>query len=215
MIGQAITFVNGIIFGLSLAASPGAMNAIIAEQSVLGGWGTGFKAGLGAMTADLCFLVLTFFGLTAIVNKSIIIHGSLLGVGGLLMIYFAIDAVKNANMVLLKDDESEVSEKGFTKAFALAITNPYQIIWWLTIGIALLEPGEIEVIGYSIETGSYLILVGLFSGVLMWIISFPMMLKLAKDKINRLEYIIAYLSAVVLAGFAVIFLYNSAMELFF
>ncbi|MFC6730652.1 LysE family translocator, partial [Natronoarchaeum mannanilyticum] len=43
----ALSAAVGAVFGLVLAAPPGPMNAIIAEESVLRGWPAGFRAGLG------------------------------------------------------------------------------------------------------------------------------------------------------------------------
>ncbi len=212
MIELTFTLFGGILLGLSLAAPPGPMNAVIAEQSVLGGWGAGFRAGLGAMVADLCFLFLSLLGFTAIVSESKMIHGALLGLGGGLMIYFAYGAVKNARKVLVNNEVKD-NKKGFRKAFVLAITNPYQIIWWLSAGIALLKPGKIEVIGYSIDTGSYLIITGLFLGIMIWILFFPLSLKMAKNKFEELEYVIAYISSVILFLFGITFLYDSLTKL--
>jgi len=57
-----ISFLAGMVFGLALAAPPGPMNAIIAEESVVRGWSAGFKAGLGAMLADVVFFLLALAG---------------------------------------------------------------------------------------------------------------------------------------------------------
>ncbi|PTD93467.1 lysine transporter LysE [archaeon SCG-AAA382B04] len=213
MLNTLTTLLGGLLLGLSLAAPPGPMNAIIAEQSVLGGWKSGFKAGLGAMTADFCFLVFSLIGLTTIVTESNTIHGILLGIGGFLMLYFAYESIKNANKALIGEEVGK-KDKGFQKTFVLAITNPYQIIWWLSAGIALLKPGSVGTIGYQINTGTPLIVFGLFLGILIWIVSFPLALKLAKQKFQKLEYIIAYASAIILLLFSLIFFYNSLSNLF-
>ena len=65
MPGTGSTLVAGAVFGLALAAPPGPMNAVIAEESVLRGWLAGFTAGLGAMTADFVFLLLSLAGVVA------------------------------------------------------------------------------------------------------------------------------------------------------
>ncbi|PSQ07608.1 lysine transporter LysE, partial [Halobacteriales archaeon QS_6_71_20] len=61
----AVSLAAGVVFGLALAAPPGPMNAVIAEESVLRGWRAGFRAGLGAATADAVFLVLSLVGVVA------------------------------------------------------------------------------------------------------------------------------------------------------
>src|SRR2546430_2876290 len=46
----------GAGIGLSLAAPPGPVNAIIASQTVTRSWRAGFLVGMGATTADTVFL---------------------------------------------------------------------------------------------------------------------------------------------------------------
>ena len=90
------TFAAGVVFGLALAAPPGPMNAVIAEESVLRGWGSGFKAGLGAMTADIVFLALALAGAVAVVERAPTLRNAMVAVGGLLMLYFAYGAARGA-----------------------------------------------------------------------------------------------------------------------
>ena len=57
------TLAVGAVFGLALAAPPGPMNAVIAEESVVRGWFAGVRAGLGAAIADVLFFALAYLGL--------------------------------------------------------------------------------------------------------------------------------------------------------
>ncbi|MFB6193836.1 MAG: LysE family transporter, partial [Halobaculum sp.] len=160
------------------------MNAIIAEESVLRGWGAGFRAGLGAALADVTFFVLAALGVVGFVGRFPTVRGVMVGVGGLLMLYFAYGAAREAGVIARlrgrtadttflgaadggADDESSgadvrpgldgpdhadrsaesdgdeppesdggtgerIGGTGFRKAFVLALTNPYQILFWLT-----------------------------------------------------------------------------------
>ena len=90
------TLAAGVVFGLALAAPPGPMNAIIAEESVLRGWTAGFKAGLGAMTADGIFFVMALAGVVAFVQRLPRVRNAMFLVGGVLMLYFAYGAVRGA-----------------------------------------------------------------------------------------------------------------------
>ena len=62
-----VSVLAGAVFGLALAAPPGPMNAVIAEESVVHGWSAGFRAGLGAMSADAVFFVLALLGVVTFV----------------------------------------------------------------------------------------------------------------------------------------------------
>lgn len=89
MLSIVVTLLVGSIFGLALAAPPGPMNAIIAEESVIHGWLAGFKAGLGAMSADAIFFVLAALGVVTFLQGSPTLHAVMMGVGGVLLLYFA------------------------------------------------------------------------------------------------------------------------------
>lgn len=212
----------GMLFGLALAAPPGPMNAIIAEESVLRGWFAGFKAGFGALTADFCFFLLALIGAVTIIDAIPRLRAAMVGIGGLLMLYFAYDAVRETAFVT---QETVGTGKGFWKALVLALTNPYQIVFWLTVGIGLLRPGTVDVFAHVpvvndtltgllvITTGSPAILIGLFLGILCWIVLFPASLVFAGQRIDRFAPTVAYLSAVVLVAFGAWFLTDAATTL--
>jgi threonine/homoserine/homoserine lactone efflux protein len=206
------TLFAGILFGLALAAPPGPMNAVIAEESVLRGWRAGFKAGLGAMSADLVFLALALAGAVTVVQRAPTLQNAMFLVGGTLMLYFAYGAVKGARESFRAAATPE--SRGFSKAFLLSLTNPYQILFWLTAGIGLLTPGRLDVLSYAsdalagvvvVETGSRALIVGLFGGIVVWIVGFPAALNAAERRMEALAPVVAYGSAVVLAGFGLYF----------
>ncbi|MFT4923233.1 MAG: threonine/homoserine/homoserine lactone efflux protein [Haloarculaceae archaeon] len=219
------TFGAGVVFGLALAAPPGPMNAIIAEESVLRGWLAGFKAGLGAMSADMCFLGLSLAGAVAIVEDLPTLRAVMVGVGGLLMLYFAYDAASDARATLAPETDATVESKGFRKAFVLALTNPYQILFWLTVGVGLLQDGTHDLLAETpylgdllagalvVQTGSIALLVGLFGGILVWIVGFPAALVAAGRRVDRLAPVVAVVSALVLGGFGVAFLLDATATL--
>ncbi|UPV99387.1 LysE family transporter [Halorussus gelatinilyticus] len=223
MFDVVVSALAGVALGLSLAAPPGPMNAIIAEESVLRGWGSGFRAGLGAMSADACFFVLALLGVVTVVRDVPVVQRALFGFGGLLMLYFAYGTATDANEAFGGDagngaDDSTASgegietatdgppegedSKGFRKAFVLALTNPYQILWWLTAGVGLLDPGTFALDwlgGLTVSTGSPVIVVGFFAGIALWISGFPAALVTVGRRVDAFAPVVAYLSAVVLA----------------
>ncbi len=261
-VAPLVTGAAGVVFGLALAAPPGPMNAVIAEESVLRGWRSGFLAGLGAMVADLCFLVLALLGAVTAVERVPPLRAGMVGVGGLLMLYFAYGAVTDAADGAFHDADGDdagddpddddadtdgprradaddttapndgptvaaaptpdtTESRGFRKAFALAITNPYQIVFWLTVGVGLLRPGRIDVLGQTpyvgdalagvlvVETGNPALLVGLFGGIVVWITGFPAALVGVGRRVDRFAPAVAYASGAVLVGFGVVFLVDA------
>ncbi len=219
MLSVLTTLLVGTLFGLVLAAPPGPMNAIIAEESVLRGWVAGFKAGLGAMSADVLFFVLTLLGVATLVDALDVVRGILYLAGGVLMLYFALGAVRDARAAQSFTGDVTHESTGFRKAFALSLTNPYQIGFWITIGVGLLTPGRLDVLEHVpvvgeglagvvvVETGSPALLGGFFAGIGLWIVAFPGGLVRIGRRVDAFAPVVAGLSGVVLAGFGVVFLW--------
>mgnify|MGYP000058940228 FL=1 len=218
----------GVVFGLALAAPPGPMNAVIAEESVTNGWLAGARTGLGAMTADAIFLVGSLFGVVAFVERFPTVRAGMVGVGGGLMLYFAygaaMDAVGDVEPVP-SDGAAAHAATGFRKAFVLALTNPYQILFWLTIGVGLLESGDLDVLSHTpyvgtdlagllvVRTGSPALIVGFFVGIALWITGFPAAIRAAQRRVAAFAPVVAGGSALVLAGFGVVFLVDAVRTL--
>ena len=209
---MSLALVIGIALGLSLAAPPGPMNAIIAAETVERGWAAGVLAGLGAMASDICFFLLAAIGAVTIVAAVPSIRAGMLVVGGLLMLWFALDAMRPT------ETEQRVASigrtRGFRRAFVLGLTNPYQILWWVAVGIAFLDPNPVMV-GGSLPgirpiavTGGPDLVGGLFLGIGVWIVSFPTILRHSEDRIRGLGRTVGILSGVVLMGFGVVFLWS-------
>ncbi|MFB6080432.1 MAG: LysE family transporter [Haloferacaceae archaeon] len=233
-----VSLLAGVVFGLALAAPPGPMNAVIAEESVLRGWGAGVRAGLGAMSADAVFFVLSWLGVAAVVQRAPTVRAIMVLVGGALMWYFAYGAARNALTAggsfaaspstadplpePAPDGDSALADsRGFRRALALALTNPYQILFWLTVGVKLLAPGRIDVLAHApyvgarlagalvVTTGSPALLLGLFGGIAVWVTGFPAALVAAGRRVDAFAPLVAGASALVLAGFGTLFLVDA------
>jgi len=242
VVATAATLAVGAVFGLALAAPPGPMNAVIAEESVLRGWLAGFTAGLGAMSADFLFFLLSLAGVAAVLRDAPTVRAVMVGLGGLIMLYFASGAVREALSARAAEDdaadgenasgfiESESVEglpdgRGFRKAFVLALTNPYQILFWVTVGVGLLEPGTVDVFSHLpggggglagtllVRTGSATLLAGLFGGIGVWIVGFPALLVGVGRRVDAFAPAVAAVSALVLAGFGATFCWTAATML--
>ena len=219
------TALAGVIFGFALAAPPGPMNAIIAEESVTRSWSAGFSAGLGAMLADVLFFALTVAGAVAVIDRYPAVRPVLYLAGGLLMLYFAADIVQDLRNGTSFTDAGQTNATGFRKTFVLSLTNPYQIGFWLTVGVGLLQPGTLDVfthipaIGAGLEnvlvvqTGSPLLLAGFFAGIAVWIVVYPAALVAVGHRIDAFAPAITLLSGVVLVGFGMVFLTIGVLSL--
>jgi len=180
----------GAGIGLSLAAPPGPVNAIIASQTVTRSWRAGFLVGVGATTADTIFLAVSVAAHSAIASvQGWIPFIALLGAG--VMAYFAwntVRALRRAATVIESNPEEHA--KSYATGFSVNITSPYPILWWLTAGLVLIDQ-----LGPAV-------LVGFFSGLLLWISLFPLALREAQRRIARTYQAVLLLSIVCLAAFA-------------
>jgi threonine/homoserine/homoserine lactone efflux protein len=210
--GVLLSALVGVLLGLSLAAPPGPMNAVIAGETVDRGFRAGVAAGAGAMTADAVFFLLALGGATAVVREAPALRRAMVGAGGLLMLYFAYGAAAGAGEAFTAsgpDPEAATAGAGFLKAFALALTNPYQITWWLTAGTGLLRPGEVAFLEAIGPVGGLPTVAGFFGGILLWILGFPAALAAAGARVDRLARLVAYASALALVWFGGAFLWTA------
>ncbi len=166
----------GVALGLSIAAPPGPMNALIANSSLKSPV-HGTSVGAGAMSADLIFFVITFF-IRNFIPKFVL--EVLYFVGGIYMLFIAFSVMSSKFM--------PASRKGnYFVGLSLGLTNPYQILWWLTVGVFVLTQFPLFIVP------------GLFLGILIWIVSFPRL-------INYLGY--KYSKYVRMSSFVVIVLFG-------
>lgn len=188
----------GVGLGLSLAAPPGPVNAVIAEESVFRGWWAGVFSGLGAMAADGLFFLLTGAGFLSVVETSASMRGGLAFFGGLLMLYIGYLVYREAGPGF---ERCSGDGHGFRRTFVVAVGNPYQLGWWLTAGLSFFE------------SGGLLLVLGLFLGVLVWVTAFPALVVCGEERVDWLAPVVAYGSAALLAGFGVYLLGDAASAL--
>ena len=145
----------GLLLGFSLTIPPGPMNAFIASQSIRSFRG-GVAAGCGAMSADLVLGVIVY-GLHASVDLASEIRWIyLLGAG--VMVYLGLGLLRGSSAPPVPETRGL---RTYTKALGLGVSNPFQIIWWLTVGLAFAY------------LGGALLFVGLFAAIAVWITLFP------------------------------------------
>jgi threonine/homoserine/homoserine lactone efflux protein len=145
----------GALLGGSLAIPPGPMNALIAARSTRS-WRAGTLTGLGALSADAVLGTLVFALASEIDLTAYIAYIYLLGAA--VMVVLAI-------LLLREPASASSSEPGglatYSRALAIGLSNPFQIIWWLTAGVAFAYVG-----------GAWLF-AGLFGAISVWVVTFP------------------------------------------
>jgi threonine/homoserine/homoserine lactone efflux protein len=181
----------GLALGFSLTVPPGPMNALIARRT-LRSLRTGITTGLGAMFAD------------AILGTIIYTVRATVDLGAWVRWIEGIGAVVLAVLVvrLLREPAPTASPpppdtRVFTEALIVGLTNPFQILWWVTAGLAFAY------------VGGAALFVGLFGAIAVWVVVFPYVLREGVRRDARVPRAVALGSAVLLAGFAVYFLVSA------
>lgn len=182
---DAYSFLVGMVLGFSLVIPPGPMNALIAVRSVRS-LRAGVTTGLGAMTADLILGALVY-ALHALVNLTPVVRW-VEGAGAAIMALFAYQVLTREAHPEPPPPAGDV--RVFSVALTVGVTNPFQVVWWLTAGLAFAYLGGI------------LLLVGLFVAIAIWIVAFPFALHQGARRSERFPRGVAVVSGVLLAGFA-------------
>jgi len=180
----------GVAIGLSLAAPPGPVNAIIASRTVTYSWRAGFLVGLGATTADTIFLSLAVLARSAVSGVEPYVPLISL-IGAVVMAYFAWTAGRAwRRTAAILEPRPEERAKSYVTGLSVNITSPYPILWWLTAGLVLINR-----LGPAV-------LVGFYGGPLLWITTFPLALREAQRRFARAYHAVLLFSIVCLVAFA-------------
>lgn len=154
----AFAFFAGILLGLSLAAPPGPMNALIAKEASQRGFGSGVRIGMGAPVADVIYLFALLWGLGRVLENPTWTRTAA-ALGGILMLYFAY-----GTWTATKVDPAK-KPKSFWAGLLAALTNPYQVAWWMSGGFVFLQSqGTVGIAG---------LILGIFTWVLVfsWLVA--------------------------------------------
>jgi threonine/homoserine/homoserine lactone efflux protein len=180
-------FIFGFILGLSIAAPPGPVNAIIANEAIKSPL-HGTAVGAGAMSADLLFFLIVY-NIKSYVP--VYISNYIYILSSIILFYLAYG--------VLKSKSSSRGIKGnYFVGLTMGITNPYQIIWWFTVGLFMVK-------SYSIALAY-----GFFSGIFIWIIIFPFFVK---KYLEKYSIYVKYFSFFTLIIFGIIILYSGIRSL--
>jgi threonine/homoserine/homoserine lactone efflux protein len=196
-----VTAFAGIAIGLSLAAPPGPVNAMIASHTVTRSLRAGFFVGLGATTADTIFLIASVLAHSAIASlQGWIPFIALIGAG--LMVYLAWKTARSwprAGAVLEATPEDH--GRSYATGLSVNLSSPWPILWWLTVGLILIDQ-----LGPAV-------LVGFFGGLLLWNTAFPVALREAQRRIARTYHAVLAFSVVCLVGFAAWLVWSAVIAL--
>jgi threonine/homoserine/homoserine lactone efflux protein len=176
----------GVALGFSLVVPPGPMNAWIASAAARS-FRAGFVTGLGAMSADGVLGAAVYA-----LEREVDLHGIVRGiyaVGAAVMAYLGFRLFRAA-----PGDEADLGdERRFVRAVLIGLSNPFQLVWWLTAGVAFAYLGGIA------------LLAGLFGAIAVWIVAFPLAIGTGIRRRPELARAVQLGSGAILIAFSVYF----------
>ncbi len=196
---QLTTLLTGVVLGLSIAAPPGPVNATAAYEVGTKSWLSGWLVELGATTGDGIFFVLTYYGLTKLIAGGRLSQALFL-IGGFILLYLAYSTLRNARLKTISRSKSG-RKSPYLLGLSVAMTNPYQIIWWITVGV-----GMVSNFGLSI-------LLGLFAGILAWTVIYTTVLSVGLARYQKAYPFVMGASGLILAVFGIWFLITALSNL--
>lgn len=134
-------FLQSLIIGYSGAIMPGPMFTYTIDKSINHGVKTGILVSLGHAFLELILVILIFTGLGKYLGSDL--ASTIIGiVGGLILAYLGFNMLKDVyqNKISLETKVEGNSKQGnmLLAGVVLSATNPYFIIWWSAIGLALI-----------------------------------------------------------------------------
>lgn len=190
------SIVAGIALGLSLGVPPGPVNAAIAAASARRSYVDGIKIGLGAMTADFTYLMLTVIGVAVLLTGSLA-RNAISVIGGLILLYFACITLKSYKKPADAPD-SVGNGNHYLMGLIMGLTNPLGILWWVTAGAAFVA--MFNVLG----------VIGFMLGLFAWVSVFSVFVYYAGKKVSIVYPIIIIGSGLMMMAFGLMLLYDVA-----
>ena len=186
---EAYEVVLGLALGFSLTVPPGPMNALIASRAVRS-LRQGIVTGLGAMSAD-AVLGAAIFALSSGVDLHAVVR-EVYVLGAVVMGYLGI------RLLLARGPPTPAAAgdaRTFSTALGVGLSNPFQILWWLTAGLGFAYLGGLVLLG------------GLFGAIAIWIVLFPWGLRRGAERSPQFERAVTIVSAGIMVVFAAYFVY--------
>ncbi|WP_172129048.1 LysE family translocator [Campylobacter sp. RM16192] len=191
---------QGLLFGFGAAVPIGPINIMI-MTAALKSFLMAFAIGLGAMSADIFYLVLLAFGLLEYLNGDI--ASKTIGTFGVCyLFYISYMIIKNSNQPIKADEHIVVARgnflKNYFKGFLATLANPYTTGFWLSVASYVKSFENV-----------YVVVAGLVVAIFLWILSMPFVVyKSAKFISYNLVRRMNLICAIILVGFSLNLFYK-------
>jgi len=128
--------VSGWLIGVAIALPVGPVITEIIRRGLRSGFVPAWLVGLGAAASHAILVSLTLLGVVALLDRPVW-HALLGGAGILVLGYLGVDAMRATSV---PPNIAETPREGhpFLVGFSIGIANPITLLWFLTVGGALI-----------------------------------------------------------------------------
>jgi threonine/homoserine/homoserine lactone efflux protein len=204
-------FIRGIIIGLMVSIPIGPVGVLILQRSVNKGRASGMASGFGAATADLIFATIAVLGLSFILEFIQKQHIVLEILGGLFIIFIGLKIFYTNPIIQLKKHRRHKTPlfQDYISMMLLTLSNPLAIFIFIALfaGVNLVSE-------HNEYLPSFLIVLGVFSGAILWWFVLSGLTSIFRHKFRlRWLFWINKTSGLVIASFGIIAIINAILNM--
>lgn len=199
----------GMLIGIALAAPIGPVNIEIIARGLRHGFMHGWLVGLGALTADTIYALIVVSGVTPIADSPSIRAPLFLG-GAVMLGWVGFNSIRSARKPATERPDVPAGRRSFLTGFLIAALNPMGIVYWLSVGAALVA----EAVDRVGNAGAPVLVGGVFLGLLVWVTAISAVGQISRKVVTgRVMQWITGISGVIILGFALWFLVQGIRSL--
>ena len=128
--------VSGWMIGVAIALPVGPVITEIIRRGLRAGFLAAWQVGLGAAASHAILVALTLLGVVTLLDRPIW-HAILGGAGVLVLAYLGVDAFRAGALPPMAEGPGPAGHP-FVVGFCIGIANPITLLWFLTVGGALI-----------------------------------------------------------------------------
>lgn len=182
----------------------GPINAAQLNMGIRGGFWHAYVIGLGAISADIIYMLLVYFGVIHLLDAPFI-KAFLWLFGFFVLVYTGIESIKDAGKISspaeMRGSDASL-RKSFLSGFLLSLLNPLSILFWLGIYGSILAKAanEFPIQQLVIYSGAIVL------GILLWDVTMAAASSIFRKFLTlRVLKGISMLSGLSLVGFGLYF----------
>lgn len=155
---------QGMGIGVALAAPIGPINIEIIRRGLQGGFLRGWLVGLGAVTADTLYCAIVIGGVAPFADNAWL-QVPLFLAGAVVLGYLGYGGIRSALENKTAAAAPPSGRQSYLTGFLMAAANPMGIVYWLSIGSALVA----SAVDQAGRAAAPSLLFGVFSGIVAWV----------------------------------------------